>query len=112
MIAIDKELLRVAEPGENITELLSSDDVLAVVVFFFASSIMLMTFDSIHFCFLLDTAALTAAQYDILRILPHLGIALGSVFYLNWFSTIQPRVLTMVGLGIKLLLILATYFNV
>ena len=81
----DKSVQRVAEP-ESITQLLESDEVLAVVLFFSVSSVLLMTFDNIHYCFLIDTAKLTTAQYDVLRILPHLGVALGTLCFLNWFS--------------------------
>lgn len=71
--------------------LLSYRQINGPFIYLLSLAFILPTFDNVHYFFLLSTCKLTLAHYDILCILPYLGIGCGTIYYLRYMRRQSMR---------------------
>lgn len=69
---------------EYLYNLLSYRQINGPFIYLLSYAFILPTYDNVHYFFLLSTCKLTLAHYDILCILPYMGIACGTIYYLRY----------------------------
>ena len=82
------------------------------LMFFIAMGFIVPNYDSIHYFFLLNTCNLTVPQYDMLCVVPYVGLVFGTIFYLKVLRNIEVRKLVLASLILRLLVTLAQIANV
>ena len=74
--------------------------------------LVIPTFDNIHYYFLLNDCGLTTSEYDLLYTLNFVGIAIGTILYLNFLRNVEVWKLIFTSLVIRVLITVATLINV
>lgn len=77
-----------------------------------AYAIFIPTFDNVHYYFLLNICKLRLDQYDILCILPYLGIGCGTIFYLRYMRYWPMRSVILLSLFMQVVYTAMLIFNV
>ena len=82
------------------------------LMFFIAMGFIVPNYDSVHYFFLLNTCDLTVPEYDMLCVVPYVGLVFGTIFYLKVLRNIEVRKLVLASLILRLLVTLAQIANV
>lgn len=106
------DAIEVTADEETVTELLQKDDVLVCVLLFLMSAILLQNYDYIHYSFLRNEAKISSTEFDLLMMLPNFGTGIGTFIFVKWLWTVEPRMLALTGLSIKLAITVLTFCNV
>jgi len=91
---------------------LENEEIHRPLIFFIMMGITIPTFDNIHYYFLINTCGMTTSEYDLLYTMNFVGIAIGSVIYLNLLRDIEVWKLIFVSLIMRVVLTVATLVNV
>jgi hypothetical protein len=97
---------------QEISRTLKNEEIYLPLVFFVAMGFIVPNYDSIHYFFLLNTCKLTVAEYDMLSIVPYVGLVFGTIIYLKVLRKIEVRKLVLASLIIRFLVTLAQIANV
>lgn len=82
------------------------------LLYLLAYALLLPTFDNVHYFFLLTTCKLSLAHYDILCILPYLGTACGTIYFLRYMRNIPMKQVVGRALWFQVVYTLLQIFNV
>lgn len=104
------EILR--DTMEEISKTLKNEEIYLPLAFFIAMGFIVPNYDSVHYFFLLNTCKLTVSQYDILSIIPYVGLVFGTFLYLKFLRNVEVRKLVLGSLIIRFLVTVAQIVNV
>ena len=91
----------------QIAKALRNEEIHRPLIFFLALGFIVPNYDNIHYFFLLNTCGLTVSEYDMLCVVPYIGLIFGTVLYLKFLRRVEVRNLVLASLLFRMLITLA-----